>query len=322
MTVMAATDFERTVAVIGAGFTGSLFALKLAQARADWTILLVEARQDCGRGLAYGACAPQHILNVPVSRMEVGLEPGFGDWLRARPGQLSEALAESGGVLADAFVPRQLFGDYIQQQLQSALVKRGAGIHRVHGEVMAVCGQPRRILLDDGRSLAADLVVLATGNPAPSPPWRASGLDGLVADPWAPGALQGIGADAPVLLIGSGLTAVDVLLSLRAQGHRGAIHMLSRHGLFPRAHKAGGNWGTVLQAGVSPLEALRIVRAHVKQGRRPRYSLAAGLRCHTARGGVGLEWLEPETEGPVSSPSAGALGCASPPDGAAGRGCG
>ena len=85
-----------TVVVIGGGFSGSLFAMKFARARPGARVILVEKSRRVGRGLAYGACAPEHLLNVPVARVEVGLEPGFADWLRRRGTDLEEALAESG----------------------------------------------------------------------------------------------------------------------------------------------------------------------------------------------------------------------------------
>src|SRR5580693_5812381 len=95
----------KTVVVIGGGFAGSLFALKMAEARPDFRVLLVERQARHGRGLAYGACEPYHLLNVPVSRMEIGLKPGFAQWLRAKhAGAHKDALAESGGDLASAFV--------------------------------------------------------------------------------------------------------------------------------------------------------------------------------------------------------------------------
>ena len=42
--------------------------------------------------------------------------------------------------------------------------------------------------------------------------------------------------DAPVALIGTGLTGVDVVLRLRELGHRGRIIAVSRHGIFPNRH--------------------------------------------------------------------------------------
>ncbi len=83
---------KRTVGIVGGGFTGSLLALKLSQVRPDWLVLLIEPAAASGRGLAYGACGPEHLLNVPVSRMEVGLAPSFGDWLKGRPALLAGSL--------------------------------------------------------------------------------------------------------------------------------------------------------------------------------------------------------------------------------------
>ena len=83
-----ATGQARNIGVIGAGFAGTLFALKLAAIRPEWTIFLIERRTYYGRGIAYGACGPQHLLNVPVMRMEVGLTPGFAQWLEPRRSEI------------------------------------------------------------------------------------------------------------------------------------------------------------------------------------------------------------------------------------------
>ena len=94
-------------------------------------------------------------------------------------------------------------------------------------------------MLDDGRALRADSVVLATGHPLPADPlarWLPSDAQRYVRDPWCTAALDGIGAEDSVLLLGTGLTMVDTALSLAARGHRGRIDALSRRGLLPRAH--------------------------------------------------------------------------------------
>ena len=256
----------KTVAVIGGGFTGSLFALKLAAARPSWTIILIERDGRAGRGVAYGACGPQHILNVPVARMEVGLNPRFADWIRLRPAHLAEALAENGGNLDASFVPRRLFGDYLEEQVLRAMqLGRQGGIRRVHGEAMKITATPRLVVLDDGRVLDVDIVVLATGQEAAVFPLPVKTGPNVIADPWSPGVLDAISPRQTVLLLGSGLTAVDTILSLRARGHVGTIHIVSRHGLLPHRHHSGGSWGPVLQPGVSPKDALRNVRAHVRK---------------------------------------------------------
>ncbi len=54
-------------------------------------------------------------------------------------------------------------------------------------------------------------------------------------DPWT-GGLEGLGPKDVVFLLGTGLTAVDVALTLEATGFRGRIVALSRRGLAPRVH--------------------------------------------------------------------------------------
>src|SRR4029077_9362641 len=97
--------------------------------------------------------------------------------------------------------------------------------------------------LDDGGHVEADRVVLALGNLTPRAPHAALKTAGprYVRAPWAHRALAAIEHDEPVLLVGSGLTAVDVALTLAGRGHRGPIDALSRHGLLPRRH---GPWSS------------------------------------------------------------------------------
>ena len=252
-----------TVAIVGGGFTGSLFALKLAAARPDWTVTLIESRLHPGRGLAYGACEPHHLLNVPASRMEVGLQPAFGQWLGGRSGLLGEALDESEGVLDAAFVPRQLFGDYLQQRLSEAV--SNDAIRLVHGEALKIDRGPRRLVLSDGSQVQADIVVLATGNLPPRLPLQASASNRIITDPWRPGALDRIHHDDSLLLLGTGLTMVDMLLTLRSRGHKGPIHAVSRHGFLPKAHRSGRSWPAFLDPDASPREALRAIRANIRR---------------------------------------------------------
>lgn len=263
-----------TVAVIGGGMSGALFGLKLAAARPDFRVIVIEATRRIGRGLAYGACSPQHLLNVPISRMEVGLTPGFADWLQANPNAreaLSTGMAESGGDLHGVFVPRALFGAYLEERLEAALVTDdGPGLSLVRGEAVRVLARPdRTVRLSDGREIPVDAVVLATGNLAPRAP---GGPDswfydspGFVPDPWAHDAFDGLAADDPVLLLGTGLTTVDIVLKLSAAGHRGPILATSRRGLLPQVHAAGGTWPAFLEAALpaSPRRLMRLIREQV-----------------------------------------------------------
>jgi uncharacterized NAD(P)/FAD-binding protein YdhS len=263
----------RTIAVIGGGFSGSIFALKFARANPDARVVLIEKNRRVGRGLAYGACAPDHLLNVPVSRMQLGLVPGFTDWLTSHGDHLADALAESGGDLSAAFVPRELFGTYLEERLQEALShdpRRGLNV--VRGEAVRLLDFPvRGVHLSDGREIIADIVVLATGNLPPRPPaakdsWLYD-TPFFVPDPWAEDAFAGLAKDAPVVLLGTGLTMVDVALKLAGHGHTGPMHAISRRGFLPLAHRAGGNWPAFVDPKhhISPLALMRLLRSEAKK---------------------------------------------------------
>jgi uncharacterized NAD(P)/FAD-binding protein YdhS len=254
----------KTVAIVGGGFSGAVFGLKLHLKCPDWRIIIAEPKKNLGRGVAYGACGPHHLLNVPVSRMEIGLTPSFADWLQQRRTSIAEALLESGLDLAAAFVPRRLFGDYVEERVNEALDSRSlVGLTSVRGEVVRLLSDKRGVLLTDGRQIKADIIVLAMGNLPPRPPtgpdtWLYdSGF--FIPDPWAMDAFSDIDPAEPLLLIGSGLTTVDVALRLHQQGHRGPLLAVSRRGLAPRTHAAGGTWPEFLHDKI-PASALALTK--------------------------------------------------------------
>ncbi|MEJ1969981.1 MAG: FAD/NAD(P)-binding protein [Rhizomicrobium sp.] len=281
---------SKSVAIVGGGFSGALFGMKLHRAQPDWRIVIVEPGRRLGQGIAYGACAPEHLLNVPVSRMEPGLAPRFAQWLQGRSAEMADALAESESDIAAAFAPRYLFGEYMRERLAEVLTARGwSGLQIMRGEAVRALPQPRRgLLLTDGREVEADIVVLAMGNLPPRPP---GGPDRwlydtgyFVPDPWAADALEDVGSDETLLLIGTGLTMVDVVLRLARGGHRGPMIAVSRHGLLPRTHRRGGAWREFLngRSPASPAALLRLLRGRSREGRGG--GACRGSVCSTPRG--------------------------------------
>ena len=247
-----------TVAVIGAGFSGLLTALRLLLAPEGPRVVLIERGPRFGRGAAYSTASPHHLLNVRATNMSALVEQPFHflDWLGAA------------GVAApdQVFVTRDRYGQYLQSLLREATADTASGrLMLEHDDVTSVrpAGDGWSLGLAMGRSLKADAVVLALGNLPPSPP---AGTDPAlldseryVADPWAWRGPRGPGF-RDVLLVGTGLTAVDVALTI-ADGH-GDIRMfaLSRHGLLPRVH---GEASAVANLGVPsgpPSEVLAEVR--------------------------------------------------------------
>ncbi len=211
------------VAIVGAGFCGTLLAVHLA--RAGRAVTLIDRGDRFGPGLAYGAAHPKHLLNTPAGRMSAFADDPdhFTRWARAR----------DPGVTGGSFLPRRLYGTYLETQLEglpitclsdqvSDLAPHDAGFH---------------LTLTRG-TLQATRVVLAVGNLPPADPPAAAHLHPprYHRDPWTfdPAAID---PAAAVLILGSGLTALDLALTLADAGHRGDIHLASRHGLLPQAHR-------------------------------------------------------------------------------------
>jgi uncharacterized NAD(P)/FAD-binding protein YdhS len=208
------------VAVVGGGAAGALQALHLKQAGVG-PVTLIERARTPGRGVAYSTTRPEHLLNVPARRMSAFNEDPdhFTRWFAARVG---------GG--AEDFAPRMAYGNYLSELLAEA------EIAAVRGEAIDVTD---KVLLSDGREIEADAVVLAPGNFKPATPRGidTAALGGLwIDDPWSRGIADGLGPSDIVLLLGTGLTAVDAALTLEATGFAGRIVALSRRGLAPRVH--------------------------------------------------------------------------------------
>jgi uncharacterized NAD(P)/FAD-binding protein YdhS len=245
MTGPATSTPATTIAIIGAGLSGTLVAANLLRmATAPLRIVLIERRGQVGQGVAYGTICPDHLLNVPAGRM--GAWPDrpehFLDWLRAHQGEPGIP----GRVSAEDFLPRGLYGVYLGRVLVEARAAASVAVEfvEIEGEVVDIEereGGGGVLKFADEKTLGADLVVFAVGNlpgeypiPRPLPVYRSKRY---VHIPWSGDALEGIGAQDEVLLVGQGLTAVDLIVQLDRAGHRGTIHALSRHGHRLTAHQ-------------------------------------------------------------------------------------
>jgi uncharacterized NAD(P)/FAD-binding protein YdhS len=237
---------QQTIAVVGAGFSGTLLALHLMrQCAPNVRILLAERNQHFGRGAAYSTGNSSHLLNVPASRMSAfqSRPNDFLNWLRSLPPEEREGVEPS----PTTFVPRSLFGRYIEDLLTSEMrsAVHCGRVDLMRGDTTDIDARSGGLTLNfaDGSALPVDRAVLAIGNFPPSPPPVAdpSFYDTAAyrPDPWAHDLLDGLDDDAPVLLIGTGLTMIDTVVSLLDRGHRGPIIALSRRGLLPHNHLKG-----------------------------------------------------------------------------------
>lgn len=236
---MSALSTPVSVAIVGAGFSGTAVALNLLPMLGYGDrLLLLEQGARFGRGLAYGTRSGSHWLNVPAGRLgwDPADEGGFARWLAQR---------DAGYGQAD-FVPRMILGDYLAASLQEAAElarSRGVSVLRLQAQVLdARCHDGlHHLSLADGTQVAARQLVLATGHvnlALPGLKGARWGEPGLIGDPWAPEALTDLPEEGDVLVLGAGLTAIDMVTWLQDRGHQGRVLLMSRRGLLPQAHRS------------------------------------------------------------------------------------
>jgi uncharacterized NAD(P)/FAD-binding protein YdhS len=238
--MLRAGSFESNVAIVGGGFSGAAIAARLLRS-SQVNVHVIEERPRLGLGLAYGDAQDCQILNVPAGRMGFWTEQPthFLDWAKLHGPQLGWPEAQVATV--ESYLPRRLYGCYVASVVdavaeKAAIKSEGELVHYRHRAIALdqVAGG-YRVTLADGQSIDAAAVVIATGNNLPAPAWPIQGQGiAYIGNPWSEDATAHLDSLAPVLIIGAGLTMVDVVLRLKQEGHRGRITAISRHGLLPR----------------------------------------------------------------------------------------
>jgi uncharacterized NAD(P)/FAD-binding protein YdhS len=295
----AFSERAATVLVVGGGFSGSMAAAQILRRARDTgaavKVVLVERRGAIGEGVAYGTRETCHLLNVPAGRMSAWPDrpDDFVHWATRRHRNVDPS----------EFLPRPWYGEYVRETLLTTAhgASSSAELTVVLDEVRRIARHPAggwMVHLGREPSVRADAVVLAIGHRPPHDPvgLRWSGpRTRYISDPWRPFAVNPVGPDDPVLILGSGLTGVDTVLSLAEQTRRAPITLLSRSGLVPQAHAAPPAPPVALHSlvarwiaapgGVQAAMLLRELRRQIralgpKQG--DWRSVVDGLRPHTA----------------------------------------
>lgn len=222
------SDRRLPVAIVGGGFSGTMVAAQLARKGID--AVLIEKAGRAGKGIAYSTREPAHVLNVRAEVMSAWADD-LEHFVR---------VAEAEGGTRKDFVQRRQFGRYLKEQLDNAV--SSGRLRLVERE--AVEARPTdggwTVAIDGGELIQASGLVLAIGNQPPEPIPFERGNPRVINNPWGPQALAAVedlaATNEDILLVGTGLTMVDAVLSLDAAGHSGRIVALSRRGLIPRGH--------------------------------------------------------------------------------------
>lgn len=233
----------KTLTIVGMGACGvAAFAEAVTRLSYDpgddWTIQLVERDDELARGLAFGTEQPGHLLNTESRLMGLyDREPGhFRTWLEARRAAAGTPLDPDGV----EYPPRREYRAYMREVLESAIDRaKSAGIdiaiHRAEAISIEGDHSSSAIQLSDGSTIVSDIVLLTIGTPDPDRFGNLNGILGYFDSPYpSDRMIEGIERDQPVVILGSGLSAIDAVMTLLDTGHRGHIHLISKEGMLPR----------------------------------------------------------------------------------------
>ena len=251
------------IGMVGFGFCGSMVLAQLVRQATQPCIVYVFDPAMDPRGVAYSTPYAEHLLNVRASGMSAWPE---------EPLHFVQWLADAGHAFGPQdFVPRRIYGDYLQQQWQQTQEEAAAKsivLKLIPSEAVALEAQGDILCVRSARgdAVALDTLVLATGH-VTKPVALPIGMP-VLQNPWAEGAVRQVAqhGGAP-LLVGTGLTAVDMLLALRAEGYRGTVYAYSRRALWPQPHAAQSSPATLAAPLHTDSGVLGLLRQLRKQAR-------------------------------------------------------
>ncbi|WP_221348558.1 FAD/NAD(P)-binding protein [Streptomyces beigongshangae] len=226
------------ICVVGGGTAAACLVMALARALGprDVDLVIVEPSDRLWRGRAYRADRDEIVVNAPHTMMT--LDPNDPEHARRWLARHHDGSRTAGLWTQEVFPPRHVYGRYLEETLSRTLDGLTAAGWRVRwlrrrATSAAPDGAGALVGLEDGNTVPCDHAVLCVGDPAGYDPYGLAGHPSCISRPYpVVSALGGVPPSASVAVIGCGLTAVDTVLGLRAQGHRGRITLLSRDGIL------------------------------------------------------------------------------------------
>jgi len=233
------------IAIIGGGFSGTMTGVHLIEnARDPLEIQLINETDVLNTGIAYNPYSKKALLNVVSSRMSAfASDPDhFLNWLM----QQDHFRDKDRTLIANSFLPRYLYGEYLQDIWKDVLKlaeRKKIKVDIISSSVknLTLLNDSIDIELKDKSRLSANYAIIASGNHLPGNPNIKSSFFTSSANyfqnPWDIRSVSGINSKDPVLIIGNGLTMVDTVIGLLENGFQGQIVSISQNGFNIRPHR-------------------------------------------------------------------------------------
>ncbi|HET8572865.1 MAG TPA: FAD/NAD(P)-binding protein [Edaphocola sp.] len=264
------------IGIIGGGFTGTMTAVQLVdQATEPCEIILINEKETLNKGIAFSPYSGRHLLNVIAGKMSAYPDQPdhFLDWVMQR----DDFKEKDRMLIANAFLPRQLYGTYlcsIWEETKALAEAKHINLAVVDSFVsdLDLSDDAVSLWLDNGRELNVEHCVIATGNHIPRNPGIRN-MDfyhspNYFRNPWTAESVKNTRDHFPVLIIGNGLTMVDTVLGLSEQDFKGEIYSISPNGFNILPHRHNGlKYSKLIEEltdGLTLFELVKLVNRHIK----------------------------------------------------------
>lgn len=289
----------KTIAIIGGGFSGTLTAIELLKKSKQVAVKLINCDQPLTKGVAFSTTDTEHLLNVPAGRMSAFEdEPDhFINWIKDQ----KEFVAYVKKSMQGEFLPRFIYGQYLTALFQPYLSNDQLEIIKLKATGIKKNKDNFTLTFNDNSSLDADSIVLAMGNFAPAPPKINNptfySSSSYYNNPWNQSYLENCNLSKNILLIGTGLTMVDCILSLKRIGFAGHIYITSPRGYTPVSHAKTVPYPDYYQEleNTSLADIFKTVRKHIKIAETKDiswHSVTDALRPHVQKLWIGFSQKE------------------------------
>ncbi len=288
----------KKIGIIGAGFSGTMTAVHLIRNTSELIeIILINDKRTLCKGIAFEPYSKQHLLNVTTSKMSAFADDKdhFLNWTMKHEYYSNK----DRNIIADSFLPRYLYGQYIEQVWHEVTSSEQAGkvkITYIDGQVtdLDASDQDACMHISDGQVIRVDACIITSGNNAPGNPKILNesfyNSPNYFQNPWAKDSVSNTEANKPILIVGNGLTMVDTVLGLRENGFDNEIYSISPNGFNILPHRHNGFVYTKLidelKDDASFLDIVKLFNKHIKLIRE--FGLSAepvvdSLRPHTQK---------------------------------------